>query len=76
MIIRTHYSMFMVGQSSESAAILYTALNAGHVCLVMLLVLIAITDSANLRTGRKSLFVFLQGLGYIIGTGIYSWLSV
>lgn len=56
--MNTHYLTFMVGQSSESAAILYSALNAGHVCLVMLLVLIAITDSANLRTGRKSLFVF------------------
>lgn len=59
-----------MGQSSVSAAILYTALNAGHVCLVVLL-LIAIIDKGNLGKGRKSPFVFWQGLCYIIGTVIH-----
>lgn len=38
--------------------ILYTALDAGHVCLLVLLVLEVLTDSTKSGTGWKSFFVF------------------
>lgn len=69
-IMHALLDMFTVGQFRKSAAILYNALNAGHVCLVVLLDLEAFTDSAISGTGRKTPFLLdHQALKSTLGWG-------